>query len=85
MNNPLPLQAHPPQVRLPLALHYTLSHTLTPEPIYFSCTPAEVGEELFRRMIYGLSDVCRDALAYRAAVGRLPALVGQFWTLEVRS
>lgn len=67
---------------LPPVTWYELRHEFGGPSHVFACEPRHVYLALMALHDYGLSDVCREALADAAEAGRLPARYGPFWTLE---
>lgn len=73
----------PPAIELPPLTWYVLTHEFGGPEHVFACTPGGVRLALAFLFDYGLTDVCRDALADAAEAGRLPARYGEYWTLAV--
>lgn len=70
----------PPE--LPPTRTYILTDEMTGLEHVFTCAPEHVSLALSLLPVYALSDTCREALAWRAAEGRLPARYGEFWELS---
>ena len=82
MTTQTPSAAHLPDA--PASVRYRLSCEVTGRVWPFSCLPADLAAELRGLLVYGLTDVCAEALAFGVqAHPERPARYGPCLVLEV--